>query len=132
MCRRDHGLTWREFQDLTLCQLEALEERRMIEIRHARFNAALITSTLYNAHRSQDSEALEVWDFIPGFDRDEDEIEADKMRRSIKHAISVAFAEMDTATAEEVQAEKVRMIARMKANGVDDPEQLIREVYPDL
>jgi hypothetical protein len=104
----------------------------MIEIRHARFNAALITSTLYNAHRSQDSEALEVWDFIPGFDRDEDEIEADKMRRSIKHAISVAFAEMDTATAEEVQAEKVRMIARMKANGVDDPEQLIREVYPDL
>jgi hypothetical protein len=39
---------------------------------------------------------------------------------------------MGNATPEQVQAEKARMILRMKAGGVEDPEQLIREVFPDL
>ena len=117
---------------MTLGQLEALEERRMVSVRRARFDAALIASVTYNAHRGTDSEALQPWDFLPGFERDPEEEEAEKLRKSMKHAISVAFSEMQFSTPEAVQLEKHRMIARMKAGGVEDPEGLIREVYPEL
>lgn len=131
-CRHDHGLTWTEFQDITLAQYEALEERRMIAVRHSRFNAALTASVVFNAHRSEDSEPLSPFDFLPGFERDPDEEEAEKLRKSAKHAIAVAFSEMGELSAHNVQVEKARMIHRMKANGVEDPEELIREVFPDL
>jgi hypothetical protein len=132
ICRRDHGLTWTEFQDITLAQFEALEERRMIAVRHSRFNAALTASVVYNAHRGEDSEALSPFDFLPGFERDAEEEEAEKMRKSAKHAIAVAFSQMDGLSAHQVRVEKARMIHRMKLNGVEDPEELIREVFPDL
>lgn len=104
----------------------------MVGVRHSRFNAALTASVVFNAHRGPDSEALSPYDFLPGFEKDPEDEEADKARRAVKHAIAVAFAEMDKATPEQVQAEKARMIRRMTASGIEDPEQLIREVYPDL
>ena len=104
----------------------------MVTLEHARFNAGLVASILYNANRGEDTDALSPFDFLHGHQRDPEEIEAEKTRRSIKHAISVAFAEMGSATPEQVQAEKARMIQRMTASGVEDAEQLIREVYPDL
>jgi hypothetical protein len=131
LCRRDHGLTWAEFLEITLAQLEALEERRTIAIRHQRFNAALITSALINANRAADSPSVSPFDFLPGFDNPEDD-EKDKTRRSIKHAIAIAFTQMRGKSHEEIQAEKAAMIQRMEANGVEDPEELIREVFPEL
>jgi hypothetical protein len=131
MCRRDHGLTWTEFLELTLAQLEALEERRAIAIRHDRFNAALVTSALINANRSSDSPAVSPFDFLPGFENEEED-EKQKLRRSVKHAIAIAFTQMRDKSREDVLREKAAMCERMKANGIDDPEELIREVFPYL
>lgn len=117
---------------MTLPELEALEDRRMVAVRHARFNAALSASAVYNAHRGEDTDPLSPFDFLPGFERDPEEVEAEKSRKAVKQAVGVAFAEMKGATAEQVRAEKVRMIERMKANGIEDAEELIREVYPDI
>jgi hypothetical protein len=117
---------------LTLAQLEALEERRAIELRHKRFNSALIVSTLVNLNRSPDSDAVSPFDLIPGYDVDPEEVEADKLRRSIKHGIALAFTQMRGASAQQVQAENSRMIERMTAEGVEDPEGLINEVFPEL
>ena len=75
---------------------------------------------------------MSPFDLIAGMEEDPEERERRELRRSICHAVAVAFMEMKGATAEEVQAEKVRMIERMKASGVEDPEEIIREVYPDL
>jgi hypothetical protein len=132
LCRREHGLTWVEFQDITLAQLEALEERRAIELRHARFNAALMTSALYNMNKSPDSPALSPFDFLAGYEQDPEEAEKDKLRRSVKHAVAIAFTQMKHKSPEEIQAEKSKMIERMTKSGVEDPEGLIREVFPDL
>jgi hypothetical protein len=132
VCKHDHGLTWTEFQDMTLAEFEALEARRMIAVRHARFNAALIASHLYNANRGADTDAVSPFDYLPGYERSEEDIEAEKTRKSVKHAISVAFSERGFATPEAAQAEKARMILRMRATGVEDAEQLFREVFPDL
>ena len=117
---------------MTLCQLEALEDRRMISIRHERFNAALITSALINANRSAESEAVSPFDFLVGYDTDPEDAEKEKLRRSIKHAIALAFAQKTFATPEDAQAEKARMIERMTNEGIEDPEGLIREVFPEL
>lgn len=126
-------MTWAEFQELTLAEYEALEERRVFELRQGRFNAALITSALINSHRaSVDSDAVSPYDFIGGLEQDPEDVEADKMRASVKHAIKVAFAENRAMSHEQVLAEKTRMIANMTAEGIEDPEGLFRECFPDL
>ena len=133
MCRRDHGLTWGEFESLTLPELEALEERRTIALRHERFNAALVASALINSHRvSEDSPAVSPFDFLPGFDRDPEEEEREKTRKSVKHAVAAAFTEMRGATPEQVQAAKAQMVLGMTKSGIEDPEGLIREVFPEI
>lgn len=115
-----------------MAQLEALEERRTIALRHDRFNAAMISSAIINVNRPADSDPVSPLDFLPGFDRTPGDIEKEKLRRSVKHAVAIAFTNMSGKTAEEVQEVKRRMIARMTDNGIEDPEELIREVYPNL
>lgn len=132
MCRREHGLTWAEFCTLTLSELEALEDRRAVEIRHARFNAALITSTIFNANRSADSPALSPFDLIPGFEPDPAEQEREERRRGVKRAIAIAMTRLPEGTPlEAVREMKAKMIARAKASGFDDAEELYREVFPN-
>lgn len=132
MCRRDHGLSWAEFCALTLPQLDALEERREIAIRHARFNAALITATIYNVNRGE-SKPLSAFDFIPGFDSDPVDEEKAELRRSVKHAIALAITDLPkTWSRAEVLAEKAKMVANMKRTGLEDAEEIFREVFPNL
>lgn len=132
LCRAEYGISCEEFQELTLAQIEALEERRAITVRHARFNAALISSTLVNLNRPPDSEALSPFDFLAGYERDPEEEERRAARNAVKKAVAIAFTEMRHLPPERIQAEKVAMIARMREDGVDDPEELIREVFPGL
>ena len=132
LCRSAHGVTWSEFQDLTLAQIEALEERRSIEVRHARFNAALVSSTLINLNRPSDSEPVSPFDFLAGFELEPEEEERQKLRKSVKQAVALAFTQMKGASPDAIQAEKAAMIGRMRASGIEDPEELIREVFPSL
>lgn len=132
VCRYDHRMSWDEFQDMTLAQFEALEDRRATAIRHARFNAALITSALVNVNLSGEADALSPFDFLPGYELDPEEIEKAKLRKSTKRAIALHFAQMPGASMEEVLEEKARVIQRLTASGIEDAEELIREVYPDL
>ena len=133
LCRADHGLSWDEFCTLTLAQLEALEERREIAIRHQRFNAALITSTLYNINRPADSEPMSAFDFLPGFERDPEAERHARGRQQVKQAIAKAFANLPRNwTRADVLAEKARAVKRMQERGIEDAEQLFREVYPSL
>lgn len=102
-------------------------------IRQHRFNAALITAAIVNCNRvSEDSPAMSPFDFLPGFERDPAEEERQKLRASVKRTIAFVFAQMFGKTREQVLEEKAKMIARLTENGIDDPVELIREVYPDL
>jgi hypothetical protein len=89
-------------------------------------------STLINLKRDPESKPISPFALLAGYEPDPEDEEKDKLRVSIKHAIAVAFTQMRGASPEQIQAEKARMIERMKADGVEDPEGLIREVFPDL
>ena len=117
---------------MTLAQFESLEERRAIEIRHARFNAGLVTSALLNRNRGENTDPVSPFDFLSGYETDPEELEAEKLRKSIIRSIKVGLSMFHSATPEAVQAEKYKMIARLQDNGVDDAEQLFREAFPDL
>jgi hypothetical protein len=133
LCRRDHGLTWAEFINLTLAQLEALEERRAVELRHARFNAALIACAIINSRNLADTEPLSPWTFIPGYREDPAQVEKEKLRRSLQKSVAVAFArKSEGKNAEEVRVERAKMIERVTANGVEDAEGIFNEVFPNL
>jgi len=125
-------LTWDEFERLTLAQFEALEERRGVELRQQRFNAALVTSTLFNIHRTADTQSLSPFDFIAGLETDEEDVKREEFRKSVKRGIALAFLGMRGATPAQVHDEKVKMIARLTENGIEDAEELIYEVYPSL
>jgi hypothetical protein len=125
-------MTWVEFQDLTLPQLEALEERRNVSIRHARFNAGLVASMLFNAHRDKDAEPLEVWDFISGYERDAEEVEREKLRRSIKSGVVVAFTRMKGKNVEQVRAQAAAMIQSMTAAGTEGADGIVREAFEEV
>lgn len=132
ICRYHHGLTWKEFQSLTLAQFEALEDRRMVDTRQARFNAALITTTIYNANRSKDSDPLEVWDFIPGYERDQDEMDREKARQSIQQGIRVALTGMRGKTVEQVREAAKAMISNLQRNGTEDADDIVREAFEEV
>ena len=117
---------------MKLAQLEALEELRAISLRHGRFNVALVASVLINSHRTADSEPVSPFDFLAGYETDPEDAEKEKLRTSIKNGIRIAFARMSDKTREQILAERDAMVRRMTTNGVEDPEGLIREVYPDL
>lgn len=134
LCRREHGLSWAEFQELTLAEFEAFEDRRAIDLRHSRFNAALVASTIYNVNRHTDSGPLSPFDFIAGFETDPEDARKAELRQSVKRAVILAMTQLPKGvTRAQVLAEKGRMIERMKASGqVEDAEELFREAFPDL
>lgn len=123
---------WDEFQALTLAQLEALEERRAIQIRHARHDAAFIVSAMLNANRAPDMEALTPYDFLPGFEEPEDEREARQRRKEIIRGIRVTFAALGGASAEEVKGMRDKMVARLKVDGHADADEIMGEAFPNL
>lgn len=104
----------------------------MVSVRHARFNAGLLVSTYYNAHRSQDADPMEVWDFIPGYERDEEEVERDRKRRSIKSGVEAAFTRMQGKTLVQVRAEATAMIRRLKDGGTEDAELMVKEAFEQV
>ncbi len=117
---------------MTLAQLEALEERRAIALRHSRFNAALIGSILINSHRAAESDSVSPFDFLAGFERDPEEVEKEKLRQSVKSAIALTLGHMAAKSPEELQKIVRDMIDRMRGNGIENPEELVREVFPEL
>lgn len=103
----------------------------MVSVRYARFNAGLMATILYNS-RPGIEEPIEVWDFIPGYSRDPDEVEADKMRRSIKDGVITAFTRMSNRTLGQVRHEAAAMIQRMTEAGTEDAEAIVREVFEQV
>lgn len=104
----------------------------MVESRQDRFNAALITSTIFNANRGKDAEPLEVWDFIPGYERDPDDVEHEKAQRAIRHGIVVAFSNMRGKTVEQVRGAAAEMIRNLQAHGTEDADVMVREVFEEV
>jgi hypothetical protein len=110
--------------------LEALEERRMFKVRHARYNAALVASAVYGSAAGEWVDPLE---FVPGFETDPETLEARRIRKDIVHSIRLAFCRLPKKTpVAEVLARKDAMIARLKANGHEDAEALMLEAFPNL
>lgn len=131
LCRRDHGLTWAEFQDITLAQLEALEERRAVQIRHARHDAAFIVATLFNVNGS--GEHVSPLDFLPGFELDPAEVEAARWRKETIKGIRRTLGTLPKGTKPaDVKILVSRMIQRLKDGGHDDAEQILDEAFPNL
>lgn len=117
---------------MTLAQLEALEERRNVAIRHARFNVALITATLLNANRAADTDAVSPYDFLAGYEQTPEEKNREQQRRAAKREVVSVLMGMRKSTPEEIKAICNDMVRAMTANGIDNPEGLIRECFPNL
>lgn len=125
-------MTWKEFQNVTLAQLEALEERRAIQIRHARYDAALVAAAICNVNLPAGEIPISPFDFLQGFEQDPEEREALKRRKEIVKNIRVAFAKLPVGTsAAAVQGLRAKMVSRLQAQGYDG-EEILKEAYPDL
>lgn len=120
-------MSWDEFLDLTLAELEALELRRSYELRQARYNAALITSAIFNTNRAPNSRPVSPFDFIAGFEDPED-IEKAEKRRELKRSIALVMVETPRAKAAEMRA---TLIARLKVAGHEDAEDIYLEVFKE-
>lgn len=125
-------MTWTEFNNLTLAEFEALEDRRAVALRHSRFNAALITATIFNAHRSSDSEPVEVWDFLSGYERTEEERTRERHRKEMRRTVGTVLSRVATEPMETVRNVTARLIQRLSDNGIEDPKALILEVFPSM
>jgi hypothetical protein len=84
LCRHDHGLSWQEFEELTLAQLEALEYRRTVQLRHERFNAGLVTSTVINVNLTEEGKRVSAFDFLPGFENKEPELDHEAIAQNVR------------------------------------------------
>lgn len=86
-----------------------------------------------NINRASSSEEwLSPFDFLPGFERDPAEIEAEHRRRDVVRSIRYAFLSMRNLPREKVLEARDKMVARLKANGYENAEELMTEAYPDL
>jgi hypothetical protein len=122
-------LTPEEIEALTLEQFEALEERRQIRNRYTRFNAGLITSALCNSRLSGDAEPMSPFDFLPGFE----DPEAEERERDRKLARNAVRQTLTRAKSPADAKNKARLLVkRMRADGIEDPEDLILEVFPGM
>lgn len=129
LCRRDHGLTWTEFEDLSLAEFEAFEDRRAIEIRHARHDAAFVVASMFNL---QGAKGVTAYDFLPGFQREPEEVEAEQQRRDVVREIRRTFVRHSNATADQVRIIRGQIVSDLKRRGFEDAEVLIAEAYPSL
>jgi hypothetical protein len=120
LCRHDHGLSWDEFQNLTLANIEALEERRNVVLRYDRFNAALIACAMTGQGNPLD--------FVPGCGPTPQELQ----RQERKKNIFMAFAKMNPKNPDEQRACKAKIVARLLKAGVEDAAHLFDEVLPDI
>ena len=103
----------------------------MIAIRRARFDAALVASVTFNANRSSESEALEPWDFLPGFERDPEDAEKEKHLKTVKGAIKLDMMTTFGQSPDKVAAKRQQLIDRMRADGIPNPEAVYLECFPD-
>lgn len=89
-------------------------------------------ATILNVNRGKDSEWVSPFDFLPGFERDPQEVEAEKQRKDVIREIRRTFIDMPKATPEQVKQERDRIIARLTERGYEDPEGMMREAFPNL
>ena len=133
LCRSDHGLTWEEFLGVTLAQLEALEERRAIKIRHARHDAAFVVSAILNTNLPSGTEPFTPFDFLPGFEQDPEVVETRKRRKKVIASIRSTFAKLPPGTTPaKVQELRASIVARLEAQGYKDAAEMMTEAYPNL
>lgn len=75
---------------------------------------------------------MSPFDLIPGFEPDPADAEREEKRRNVKRAIAAAITRLPEGTPiEAVREMKGKMLARAKAAGFDDAEELYREVFPN-
>jgi hypothetical protein len=129
LCRHHHGITWDEFQTLTLANIEALEYRRKVTSNYDRYNAGLVASAVINVNLMPDAKRVDPFDFIPDIEEDEE----DEQRDAVKHGIVVAFSRLpNDVTPDAVQELKHKIIQRLMDQGYDDADAIFAEVFPDI
>ena len=93
---------------------------------------ALVTSAIVNANRAPDSPALSPFYFLAGYEQDPAEKAEEERRREVKRGIAVAMTRLpDDMPPEAVKEMRDKIIARVRAAGFEDAEELYREVFAD-
>jgi hypothetical protein len=105
MCRRDLGVRSEEFDEITLAEVEALNFRRMIGIRHRLYAAGVIAAAVWN---SQIVEGRKVtpFDFVPGFEGVEDDIDREAVAQNVS-CFMQAQVKLRNVTPDEAQAKEI-------------------------
>jgi hypothetical protein len=121
-------LTSEEIEELTLRQWEALEIRRTARVNQARYNAGLPTAMLYNANCGPDAERLTAFDFVPGFQKSEEERLEERRIESLKNSVRVVYGKVGF-NRKKLERARRTCLRQLQNAGVPDADDFILEVF---
>jgi hypothetical protein len=116
-------LTLEQFGELTPLQFKALRERRHAEFRRSCYVAGITASLYANAHRKENTPPLSPFDFVPGRTPQSE-------RDKLKHNVLSLFVSVEGASAESIADLRKRTIEKLKAQGYEDAEVILEEIFP--
>lgn len=128
--RYDFGLTFEEFEELTPTGFRELSKRRNTEIKYERHAAAQSAAAIYNVNRQKvDDPILTAMDFVR---TDEQAAKRERLMKA-KRFINRALGTLPIMTPVEKILEKRGMVIKdLLADGYENAEQIVNEVYPHL
>jgi hypothetical protein len=122
-------MSWVEFEKTTPGMFRALCKRRNIRLKYERYANAETAAAVYNCARvSEEQPVLTAFDFVR-----EPEAAAEHDRiREVKKVIMQAFSDLPAMDRSKLLELRAKLIAKLKAKGQDDAEQLFDECWPSL
>lgn len=122
-------MAWEEFEEATPGMFRALCKRRNIRLKYERYANAETAAAVYNmARTSEEQPVLSAFDFV----REPEEAAEHDRIREVRKVIMQAFSGLPAMDRTKVLELRATMIAKLKAKGQDDAEQIFDDCWPSL
>lgn len=128
--RYDFGLTWEEFEETTPGMFRELSKRRNTKIKYERYASAQAAAAVYNVNRSKrEDPTVTAMDFV----RTEEQAERRYRMLKAKRYVSSALGSMPMNTSMEKYLDvRSKVIKDLEADGYENAEQIVNELFPSL
>lgn len=123
------NLTWEEFEELTPAMLQALCRQRNIRIKYERYAHALTTSAVYNVNRGKDDPVIRPFDFVM---TEEQADKRDTRLNALRFITDAVKVIPPTSPRWKFLEARRNVIAKLKAGGIENAEQMFDEKWPSL
>lgn len=108
---------------------KALCHRRNVKIKYERYANAQTAAAVYNVNRtSEDTPVVSAFDFV----RSKESADEQERVREVRRVIMQAFSGLPAMDRTKVLGLRAKMIAKLKAKGQDDAEQIFDDCWPSL